>query len=138
MRHSLFIRLLSGAAIVAGVALAGLPAARAEEPAAAAETETFDPAVVDSFSGAFLAARTADVDKDYKTAIELYRIALQFDPTNTEVKERLMITLLLNGDFDEGVKLAERLSRAADHGKKKGTRHGSAAASQKLDHSFPI
>ncbi|MDF1632278.1 tetratricopeptide repeat protein [Mycoplana sp. MJR14] len=109
MRHSLLIRLLSGAAIVAGVALAGLPAARAEEPAAAAETETFDPAVVDSFSGAFLAARTADVDKDYKTAIELYRIALQFDPTNTEVKERLMITLLLNGDFDEGVKLAEAL-----------------------------
>ncbi|MCD2180701.1 tetratricopeptide repeat protein [Rhizobium sp. GN54] len=109
MRHSLFIRLLSSAAILAGVTLAGPLAARAEEPAAAAETVTFDPKAVDTFSGAFLAARTADVDKDYKTAIELYRIALQFDPTNTEVKERLMITLLLDGEFKDGVKLAEAL-----------------------------
>lgn len=111
MRHSLITRLLSSAAVVAGIVLAGLPAAKAEDaPAAAAEeTVKFDPQSVNSFSGAFLAARTADVDKDYETAIALYRITLQYDPTNTEVKERLMITLLLNGDFDEGVKLAQAL-----------------------------
>lgn len=111
MRHSLITRLLSSAAVVAGIALAGLPAAKAEDaPAAAAEeTVKFDPQSVNSFSGAFLAARTADVDKDYETAIALYRITLQYDPTNTEVKERLMITLLLNGDFEEGVKLAQAL-----------------------------
>lgn len=110
MRQSLIIRLLSSAAISASIALAGLTAAKAEEnPAAAAEVETFNPQAVDSFSGAFLAARTADVDKDYATAIPLYKIALQYDPTNTEVKERLMITLLLSGDFSEGVKLAETL-----------------------------
>lgn len=110
MRHSLISRLLSGAAIVAGLAFAGLPAAMAEEaPAAAAEEQPFDPAGVSTFSGAFLAARTADVDKDYETAIPLYRIALEYDPTNTEVKERLMITLLMDGQFDDGVKMAEAL-----------------------------
>ncbi|HVK90702.1 MAG TPA: tetratricopeptide repeat protein [Mycoplana sp.] len=110
MRHSLIIRLLSGAAIVAGLALAGAPAVRAQDaPAAAADVEPFDPQSVNSFSGAFLAARTADVDKDLTNAIALYRIALQFDPTNTEVKERLMITLLMDGQFAEGVKLAEAL-----------------------------
>lgn len=110
MRHSLIIRLLSGAAIVAGVLFAGPLAAVAEDaPAAAAEEFPFDPQSVNSFSGAFLAARTADVDKDFDNAIALYRIALQYDPTNTEVKERLMITLLMDGQFDEGVKLAEAL-----------------------------
>lgn len=110
MRHSLIIRLLSGVAIVAGVAFAGLPAATAQDaPAAATEETPFDPQSVNSFSGAFLAARTADVDKDFDNAIALYRIALQYDPTNVEVKERLMITLLMDGQFDEGVKFAEAL-----------------------------
>ena len=110
MRRSLIFRLLSGVAVVAGLALSGAPAARAQDaPAPAADAAPFDPQSVNSFSGAFLAARTADADKDFDNAIALYRIALQFDPANTEVKERLMITLLMNGQFDEGVKLAEAL-----------------------------
>ena len=106
MRNSLVLRLVSGAVLAAGVAFAGLPPALAQETPA---KETFDPLSVNTFSGAFLAARTADFDKDFDTAVALYKIALQFDPTNTEVKQRLMITLLMNGNFDEGVKLAEAL-----------------------------
>lgn len=116
MRHSLLLRLLSGVAIAASIALAGSLAgplaAHAEEKAAAAaaaEETPFDPLSVNTFSGAFLAARTADFDKDYETAVALYKIALQFDPTNSDVKQRLMVTQLMNGDFEEGVKLADSL-----------------------------
>ncbi|WP_439616563.1 tetratricopeptide repeat protein [Shinella sp.] len=115
MRHSLLLRLLSGVAIAASIVLAGSlagpQAAYAEDkPAAAAAEDTpFDPLSVNTFSGAFLAARTADFDKDYETAVALYKIALQFDATNTDVKQRLMVTQLMNGDFEEGVKLADAL-----------------------------
>ena len=114
MRHSLLLRLLSGVAIAASIALTGPLAAFAEDkPAAAAtaaaEETPFDPLSVNTFSGAFLAARTADFDKDYETAVSLYKIALQFDPTNSDVKQRLMVTQLMNGDFSEGVKLADTL-----------------------------
>ncbi|CAK7254901.1 tetratricopeptide repeat protein [Shinella yambaruensis] len=115
MRHSLLLRLLSGVAIAASIALAGtlagpLAAYAEEKPAAAAaEERPFDPLSVNTFSGAFLAARTADFDKEYETAVALYKIALQFDPTNKDVKQRLMVTQLMNGDFEEGVKLADAL-----------------------------
>ncbi|MCA0338566.1 MAG: hypothetical protein LCH99_02395, partial [Proteobacteria bacterium] len=79
MRHSLFLRLFSGVALAASIAFTGPLAAYAEEkPAAAAAEETpFDPLSVNTFSGAFLAARTADYDKEYETAVALYKIALQ-------------------------------------------------------------
>lgn len=110
MRHFHLLRLLTGVAVTAGVALASLPPAKAQDEGGAAAVETpFDPSSATSFSGAFLAARTADFDKDYDTAVALYRIALRFDPTNSDVKQRLMITHLMNGDFEEGVKLAEAL-----------------------------
>ncbi|WP_313664794.1 tetratricopeptide repeat protein [Shinella sp.] len=115
MRHFLLLRLLSGVAIAASITLAGPLAGPSaayaqDKPAAEAADETpFDPLSVNTFSGAFLAARTADFDKDYATAVKLYKIALQFDPTNTDVKQRLMITQLMSGDFAEGVKLADTL-----------------------------
>ena len=53
MRHSLLLRLLSGVAIAASIALASPLAAYAEDkPAAAAAEETpFDPLDVNTFSG---------------------------------------------------------------------------------------
>jgi tetratricopeptide (TPR) repeat protein len=115
MRHFLLLRLLSGVAIAASITLAGPLAGPSaayaqDKPAAEAADETpFDPLSVNTFAGAFLAARTADFDKDYATAVKLYKIALQFDPTNNDVKQRLMVTLLMSGDFAEGVKLADTL-----------------------------
>jgi tetratricopeptide (TPR) repeat protein len=69
----------------------------------------FDASAVDTFAGAFLAARTADNDYDYATAITLYKTALKYDPGNVEVRQRLMISLFMNGNFDEGVAEAEKL-----------------------------
>lgn len=111
MRQSLAIRLLAGTALafLVGVFPSGIVLAQTSDAAKPAETQTFDPASVDTFSGAFLAARTADADRDYPTAIALYRKALSFSPNELDIQERLMIALFMNGDFDDGVKLAEEL-----------------------------
>ena len=112
MRHSLLIRLLSGAAIVAGVALAGLPAARAEEPAAAAETETFDPAVVDSFSGAFLAARTVGPE-DLLAVTMPYRTS---DPSSETDAQRVIDTLGCDSQRIDLTPFADPLLTVVGHG----------------------
>ncbi len=112
MRQRFAIRLLSGAALTIAVAFSGGSAAfAAAATAEGGETaaEAFSPDRISTFSGAFLAARTADVDKDYENAIAFYRKALEFDPRNLEIRERLMISLLMNGDFKDGVKYAEEL-----------------------------
>ncbi|WP_037379194.1 tetratricopeptide repeat protein [Sinorhizobium americanum] len=109
MRHNTFLRLLGGAAMLALLCVTGSHQAFAEDKAAVEDARPFDVRSVNTFAGAFLAARTADVDRDFATATELYRIALRFEPDNTEVKQRLMITLLMSGKFDEGVKIAEAL-----------------------------
>ncbi|PZM07769.1 tetratricopeptide repeat protein [Rhizobium tubonense] len=114
MRQRLAIRFLSGAALAAVLSLSAINAARAEDaakPATAAtgDTVTFDPDSVDNFAGAFLAARTADVDHDYDTAIALYKKSLLIEPGNPEIRQRLMISLLLNGNIEEGVKYANDL-----------------------------
>ncbi|MDQ0319365.1 tetratricopeptide (TPR) repeat protein [Pararhizobium capsulatum DSM 1112] len=109
MRQIHILRLLSGAALMALASFASAPHSFAEETPAATETKPFDVNSINSFSGAFLAARTADVDRDLDVATKLYRTALEFQPDNVEVKQRLMITLLMNGQFQEGVKVAEQL-----------------------------
>ncbi|NVD37969.1 tetratricopeptide repeat protein [Ensifer sp. HO-A22] len=109
MRQKTILRLLSGAALMALATVGGSYQAFAEEKAAVEETEPFDITTVNTFAGAFLAARTADTDRDFAAANELYRIALQFEPNNNEVKQRLMITLLMAGKFDDGAKIAEQL-----------------------------
>jgi tetratricopeptide (TPR) repeat protein len=109
MRRKPAFRFLCGVAFVASLTLGAVPATASAETKPAEKAETFDPASVNSFSGAFLAARTADVDQDYDTAITLYTKALDFDPANSEIRQRLMIAQLLNGNFDAGAKIAESL-----------------------------
>lgn len=113
MRKKSLSALLCGAAIAALLAGGAAPAfAKATAAPAKAEAEVkFNPGAVDSFAGAYLAAFTADSDGDYKNAIALYKVALDFEPNNLQIQERLMINLFLSGDFDEGVKLAEVLKK---------------------------
>jgi tetratricopeptide (TPR) repeat protein len=104
-------RLFIGTALGLLIFLSGAAAAEDAKPAAEqpkAEA-VFNAADVDTFAGAFLAGRTADNDYDYTTAIQLYRTALKFEPDNIEVRERLMVSLFMNGDFDAGVAEAEKL-----------------------------
>jgi tetratricopeptide (TPR) repeat protein len=110
MRQTSRHLLLSSVALAACLMFGSVAGAATPEAKPAAEKAvTFKPGDVKTFSGAFLAARTADVDHDYSTAIALYRKALDFDPANIEIRERLMITLFLNGDFADGLQEAEAL-----------------------------
>ncbi len=109
MRQISKLSLLCGTALVTALFLAAAPNAATPEGKPAEEAASFEPAKVQSFAGAFLAARTADVDHDYPTAITLYRKALEFDPANLEIRERLMIALFLDGQFEEGRAEAEAL-----------------------------
>ncbi|RVH47180.1 tetratricopeptide repeat protein [Sinorhizobium meliloti] len=109
MRQNTFLRLFSGVAMLVLATVSGNQQAFAEEKAPVEDAEPFDIRSVNTFAGAFLAARTADVDRDFAAATELYRTALRFEPGNNDVKQRLMITLLMSGKFDEGAKIAEEL-----------------------------
>lgn len=110
MRQKFAHRLLSGAAFVSALLLAtAAPGLASAEDKPVTETVVFAPDKVNTFSGAFLAARTADVDHDYATAISLYQKALEFEPANLDIRERLMVSLLMNGQFDESLKQVEAL-----------------------------
>ena len=102
-------RIRFGTALGLILAVAGPVLAEDAKQQQTAPQVSFDPASVDTFAGALLAARTADNDYDYPTAIKLYRTALKYDADNIEVRERLMVCLFMNGNFDEGVVEANRL-----------------------------
>ncbi|GLQ38564.1 hypothetical protein GCM10007908_21840 [Rhizobium albus] len=115
-----WIERLAGSAaiglIAAVVGFSALMSANAQEasppPAEAAEDVPaipLDAESIGSFAGAFLAARTADVDRDTASAIGFYARALAFDPGNNEIKQRLMLAHIAEGQFDEGLMLAEEL-----------------------------
>ncbi len=111
MRHKFAKASLLGAALGLSFAVTMDSAALAAQTTAVVPLEeaAFDAAKVTSFAGAFLAARTADTDYDFETAIKLYQTALSFEPGNLEVQERLMLNYFLSGRFDDGVKIASRL-----------------------------
>ncbi|WP_290897717.1 tetratricopeptide repeat protein [Hoeflea sp.] len=87
--------------------LISLAAAAAQEKATEQDAE-IQPNFL-GFAGAFLAGQTADVDNDTGHAIEFYRKALEFDPENGDIKQRLMVALFTDGRFDEGIVLAREL-----------------------------
>jgi len=65
-------------------------------------------------SGNYLAARSANVDRDAAAAAAYYMAALKADPKNTDLLELAFYAQLAGGQVDEAVKLAERLL-AVDH-----------------------
>lgn len=110
MRQKFVLRLLSGVAFASALLAATVvPRLAMAQDNPVAEAVEFTPDKVNTFSGAFLAARTADVDHDYATAIALYQKALNFEPANLDIRERLMVSLLMNGQFDESLKHVEAL-----------------------------
>ena len=96
--------------------LAGLAAASfvfANQPAFAKESAA-EPVEISSFSGAFLAARVAEVDDDLNGAIAYYKRALSFDPTNQQLQQSLMLGLISEGRFQEALPYAEKLKAVPD------------------------
>jgi tetratricopeptide (TPR) repeat protein len=96
---------LAGVSALAGLMMAGLPA----EAKQAAE-----PVEISSFTGAYLAARVAEVDNDLDSAIAYYKQALTFDPENRQLQQSLMLALIAQGRFDESLPYAEKLKAVPD------------------------
>ncbi|MCO6388354.1 tetratricopeptide repeat protein [Aliihoeflea sp. 40Bstr573] len=99
--------------VLAALALAlGLSAA---VPAFAQDDTTAQDRIsVNSFSGAYLAARAAEVDNDVDRAIAYYQRALSFSPTDEAIQQSLMMLLISRGDFEEALPLAEDLREVPD------------------------
>jgi len=81
---------------------------------ASQSTPTDKPVEINSFSGAYLAARVAEVDNDLDDAIVYYKKALAFDPENQPLQQNLMLALISEGRFDEALPYAEKLKSAPD------------------------
>ena len=60
-------------------------------------------------SGSYLAARHAGMQRDARATSAYYRAALRADPKNSELLERTFLSVLIDGEVDEAVKLAERV-----------------------------
>ena len=78
MRHTSHARrgLTLALALLAGTWFAPLAPAMAQS----GDDPAFSAQDINSFAGAFLAARTADTDSDLDAAIGFYRMALEFQP----------------------------------------------------------
>ena len=68
----------------------------------------------DTFSGSYLAGRSADQERDINAAITFYRDALTFQPTDAVLNERLMLLTLAKGDIPGAAALAKKVIALAD------------------------
>ena len=83
-----------------------LPAASGSAQAAEDDISNLS---IRSFSGAFLAARTAEIDADLNASVKFYKRALSFDSSNEQLQRSLMLALISNEKFDEALPLAQKL-----------------------------
>ena len=88
--------LLSPTALMLSALLLGSPAAGVETG-------------LNNLAGTYLAARTADVQKDFPSAARFYRSALQADPSDLFLLERSLLLTTAAGDVKQAISLAERL-----------------------------
>ena len=96
---------------IAGTALAAFLVAAPIELAAAQSPNAQDLAGLTA-SGSYLAARHAGRQRDAAIEAAYYRAALKRDPKNGELLDRTFLSLVVGGDIDEAVKLAERVAQA--------------------------
>jgi tetratricopeptide (TPR) repeat protein len=117
MRQMFAKRFTTGTALLLLASLSGaiflgpVTANAAKEDMAKPTASPLDLDSVDTFSGAYLAARTANSDRDFDNAVPLYEKALRFQPGDLEIRESLMLSLFMAGRFDEGVKYAYELRK---------------------------
>ena len=74
-----------------------------------AQTPTAQELARMSPAGNYLAARHAGTQRDATAAAAYYRAALRTDPRNPILLERAFLSVLVDGDVDEAVKLADRI-----------------------------
>ena len=78
------MRLIDGRWLVGLAAATGLMVSVSGHAVLAAQSAA--PVEISSFSGAYLAARVAEVDNDLEGAIAYYKKALSFDPERLEIR----------------------------------------------------
>lgn len=100
-------RLKAGFPISAAVA--AILALSAGAGVAKADTEATEIVPVHSFSGAYLAARTAETDNDVDSAVAYYKRALAFDTENLMLQRRLLRALVAQGELNEALPYANNL-----------------------------
>jgi tetratricopeptide (TPR) repeat protein len=97
------------AAVFALAAVIALPATLCAQ----ATTSSMPPNQQDlariSPAGNYLAARHASTERDAASSSAYYRAALRADPKNPVLLERAFLSLLVDGEIDEAVKLADRI-----------------------------
>ena len=99
------------AAVFALAAVVALPAtlcAQATTQTALAVPSQQELARVSS-AGNYLAARHATTERDSGASSAYYRAALRADPKNPVLLERAFLSVLVDGEIDEAVKLGERI-----------------------------
>jgi tetratricopeptide (TPR) repeat protein len=70
-----------------------------------------------TFTGSYLAARSAALEQDMEAAETFLGRVLRSDPDNTELIERTFVLRVINGDVDGSLALAQRLlAKNADSG----------------------
>ena len=112
MKLSSLFRHAAGAALaITAVTLPGTLAAQvAQAPnAQIGQTPTAQELFGVTASGSYLAARHAGQQRDAGAAAAYYRAALKDDPKNAELLDRAFLSLLVDGEIEESVKLAERI-----------------------------
>jgi tetratricopeptide (TPR) repeat protein len=94
--------------LIAGAAAISLVAG------SASATTHVDSGAIPSLAGSYLAARSADLARDMKSAVVFYNDALLSDPQSGALMERLLLLTLATGDFDPAFTLAPRLVAVDD------------------------
>ena len=92
---------------IAAVALVMAPLApRAAQPEGNQASQT-NPHL--TASGSYLAAQHASHERDAGAAATYYRQAMRSDPKNNDLLDRTFLSVLLNGDVEEAVRLADHV-----------------------------
>jgi tetratricopeptide (TPR) repeat protein len=104
-----FSTLVRGTACGLLLAAAGLPCVAAAQGSPTLPTPQELSRI--SPSGSYLAARHAGVEREAGAASAYYRAALRADPQNNELLERAFLSLLIGGEVEESMRLAERVAQ---------------------------
>ena len=103
-----FLVAMSGAAMMPSAGMAAGTETAAPQPL---------PPLIQSLSGAYLAAKSAQLDGDLKASTTYFGQALDIDPTSEMLQQEAMFAYLAAGQFEEGVDLASKLRDSTDAGK---------------------
>ncbi|WP_274425456.1 tetratricopeptide repeat protein [Chelativorans sp. YIM 93263] len=90
-------------------ALAALMAVSANTGFASNTGEATETVETHSLSGAFLAARSAELDNDLASASAYYKRALAYDADNAALQQSLLLSLIAQGRLEEALPYAESL-----------------------------